>query len=148
MAGDPLPELLAFFRQRAGEGEQQVEGAAFRPEAEAVHDARGMKEGNGAVSEPFRRLHRIGGRQLDDEIGPHGQRHLGAGEFADDSRFAALKEGAAQHRNGMFRTGKPLRFVVMMDMTVMQRVVFDDDSDGSQGDFNSIRVVRFLSNIT
>ncbi len=84
-----------------------------------------MQERDGARGVILRRRAGECDRQFQDEIRPRLDRKLCAVEFVQERNVAALNEIAAQDSDDVRRT-VPACFADMMDVPVMQGVVFSD----------------------
>ena len=70
-------------------------------------------------------------RQLQNQVDPCGQGHLGPHPFVDQRRFATLQKMTAHDRNAGVRIGDPQTFLQMMQVAVMKGIVFGDQANNT-----------------
>ena len=121
-----LRPLCTGIARLDGRG-QQRQVAAFAAEGELIDAAQAFQDVHGALGIGFRRAQAVGDRQLNDEVCAAPDRCFGPFKFVEHGHVAALDKVAAHQSNNM-RRAVFARLFDMIKMTVMERIVFADDT--------------------
>ena len=92
------------------------------------------------ASEKLRAVHRVDGRQLQHEIHSVMKRCPCPAPFVRDGRFSALDEMRAHDRDEQIASALLARLMDMMDVSVVKRIVFNDDAADVHG-FTSMPLI-------
>ena len=117
------------------------EVAALAPEAEAVYDAKAVQKRYGAGGEELRASGGITDRKFEYGVRAAFQRHFRTEPFGHDGGNAPLYIIAAHYDDDGVGAGDPFCFLYMIEMSVVERIVFGDQASNFH---KNLLVYRFL----
>ena len=121
-------EFRRLVGQVFGQLAELADVPLLRPERKIRHETRGVQEPHRAFGEPLRRGVGEHRGELDHEVRPGFQRPLGPGELVRAGGLPPLDEVARHDHDAVGSAGLPLRLFEMIDMPVVQGIVFRDDA--------------------
>jgi len=130
----PLPEGGRFLRKQQRRFLEEVDVFDFAPEAQRIHRAQTVEDGNAPHGKAFRAGSSVHGGELEHQIGPGVQRPLCALPFKERGRLGALREAPAHHHHNGVRPGCLQCRVQVIGVALVEGVVFGYDTHGTHMD--------------
>ena len=126
-------EVCRLAIQKVRKVIERVDVLGLDAEREIGHDAGCGKRHDGALRKALRARHGKRGRDLGDDVGAAHDRPFGTGVFIGAGRLAALHEVAGHRDDAEVRARLFFGFLHVVDVPVVQRIVFRNDADHTHG---------------